>query len=109
MKTTVTLLVCVLLILNGCSDTNKTISPDNLRTEYRVDPIGIDTPSPRFTWNYSAAEGSKSTISRTEIYIGTHPDKLALYQESMSFEPHTRYYWMVKAWDDKGRLRNGDF
>ena len=61
------------LLLGGCKSNNELTIPTNLRTEYLTEPIGLDTSSPRFTWEYSGnEEGFKA--SRYEVRIGTSPD-----------------------------------
>lgn len=87
-----------LLILSSC--VNNT-TPVNLRTEYLSEPLGIDTPNPRFTWEYAGDEAG-FIPSRYEISIGTDPKKLQVYTEDMSLQSHTRYYWQVVVWDQKG-------
>ncbi|MDH6303785.1 alpha-L-rhamnosidase [Parabacteroides sp. PF5-5] len=105
MKTKVFIVVCTvaLFFLYMCKSENKDIKPVDLRTEYLVDPIGIGTSAPRFTWIYDDINESQTTISRHQINIGTDPKNLQPYQEDMQFEPHTRYYWSVTVWDDKDR------
>ena len=44
------------LLLGGCKSNNELTIPTNLRTEYLTEPIGLDTSSPRFTWEYSGNE-----------------------------------------------------
>ena len=39
------------LLVWACSSNN--IDIENMRCEYQISPIGIDSPAPRFTWNYS--------------------------------------------------------
>lgn len=77
--------------------------PTNLRTEYLYDPIGLDTQSPRFTWEYYGKEEG-FLASRSEIRIGTSKDNLKPYVEGMKLEPHTRYYWNVTVWDQDGGI-----
>lgn len=90
------------LLLGGCKSNNELTIPTNLRTEYLTEPIGLDTSSPRFTWEYSGnEEGFKA--SRYEVRIGTSPDDLRPYAEGMALKPHTRYYWNVTVWDGEGR------
>lgn len=78
------------------------IQPVRLRTEYLTEPLGIDTSSPRFTWEY-AGEDDSFLPSRSEIYLGTDPADLTLYTEDVPLESYTRYYWTVKVWDAQGR------
>ena len=39
------------LLVWACSSNN--IDIENMRCEYQISPIGIDSPAPRFTWNYT--------------------------------------------------------
>ena len=102
MKQTICIYAFAALLLGGCKSNNELTIPTNLRTEYLTEPIGLDTSSPRFTWEYSGnEEGFKA--SRYEVRIGTSPDDLRPYAEGMVLKPHTRYYWNVTVWDGKGR------
>ena len=88
-------------LLNGCNTGRESVAPVNLRTEYLINPIGIDNFSPRFTWEYN---GDKSDFIpvRHEIYLGTHPDSMKRYDKTVQLLPHTRYYWSVQAWNKEG-------
>ncbi len=101
-KNIVLLYAFLACVLSACVGTNEQTIPVNLRTEYLQNPIGIDTSSPRFTWEYNEAEEG-FTASRHEICIGTSPDALRPYTEDMPLVSHTRYYWNVTVWDGKGR------
>lgn len=100
-----TLLICSLAFLSllGCKGKNELTVPVNLRTEYLREPIGLDTRSPRFTWEYKGGE-KNFLASRSEIRIGTSPDNLQPYTGNMALEPHTRYYWNVTVWDRDGNV-----
>lgn len=99
-----TLFVCALsaLLLCGCKGQNEMTVPVNLRTEYLTEPLGLDTQSPRFTWEF-AGEEEGFTASRSEVRIGTSPDNMQPYQKGMALQPHTRYYWNVTVWDAQNR------
>ena len=100
-----TLLICSLALLSlmGCKGKNELTVPVNLRTEYLREPIGLDTKSPRFTWEYKGGE-KNFLASRSEIRIGTSPDNLQPYTGNMILKPHTRYYWNVTVWDQDGEI-----
>lgn len=102
MKRTIYIYALAALLLGGCKGQNERTVPTALRTEYLTDPIGLDTPSPRFTWEYAGNEEG-FTASRHEVRIGTDPSDLHPYTEGMSLKPHTRYYWNVTVWDGEGR------
>lgn len=90
-----------LLLLGSCVGKNELTVPAGLRTEYLCEPLGLDTQSPRFTWQY-AGEEEGFVASRSEICIGTTPESLQPYSPEMELAPHTRYYWNVTVWDQDG-------
>lgn len=100
-KTVLYISVFFLFFLGSCQSECK-VRPVQLRTEYLCEPLGLGTSTPRFTWEYAGEENNFLPL-RTEIYIGTDPDRLEPYREDMQFQSHTRYYWTVKAWDNQGR------
>ena len=85
-------------LLSSCSSK---VVPVNLRTEYRVEPLGIDATNPRFTWEYAGNERNFIS-SHYEIRIGTDPKHLQVYENGFSLHSHTRYYWDVTVWDQNG-------
>lgn len=89
-------------LMLACDADNRLTKPVNLRTEYLVEPIGLDCRSPRFTWEYGGDENDFKA-SRYEVKIGLRPDKMEPYHDKMPLQPHTRYYWNVKVWDGEGR------
>lgn len=91
---------------------------ERLRTEYAVNPIGIDEPVPRFSWAlHSDKRGTMQ--SAYEVRVGTDARALArsslwtsgkvMSEESVNrayggpaLKPGTRYHWQVRAWDAQG-------
>lgn len=90
--------------------------PSNLKSDHLENPIGIDNPSPRLSWNINDTRtGAKQTAY--QILVGTDSlevvsgkgnlwdtkkqtasDILVTYAgEKLS--PYTKYYWKVKVWD----------
>lgn len=103
MKHTLYIYSLACLSLFGCKGKNELTVPVNLRTEYLSEPIGLSTKHPRFTWEYAGNE-ENFLVSRSEIRIGTSPDKLKPYREDMELKPYTRYYWNVRVWDQNGAV-----
>lgn len=87
-----------------------------LKTEYLINPIGLDNPNPRFTWQMADTRtGAKQTAFR--LMLGT--DSLALAQGKVNtwttgwlqtnaqlksysgpqLKPFTKYYWRVDIAD----------
>jgi alpha-L-rhamnosidase len=103
----------------SCSKNENKISIENLKCEYLVDPIGIDSPAPRFVWQISGNEtGTNQTAC--EIIVGSDSlevaagkgnlwesgtiksgNSLAIYSGNL-LNPFTKYFWSVKIWDENG-------
>jgi alpha-L-rhamnosidase len=90
----------------------------DLTTEHLIDPLGIDTSSPRLSWIDTSAENG---ISQTayEIIVSTREDRSGdvwdsgrvasarSYDVAYSGHPlqsRTRYFWEVRVWDDHGQV-----
>ncbi|HSC38933.1 MAG TPA: family 78 glycoside hydrolase catalytic domain, partial [Chitinophagaceae bacterium] len=90
------------------------------RCEYLIDPIGIDAPNPRLTWQLEDHRtGAKQTAY--QLSVGTDSidvsrgnghqwqtgqvndaAQLVVFHEN-PLQPFTRYYWTVQVWDKDGR------
>jgi alpha-L-rhamnosidase len=93
---------------------------EDLRVEYRNNPLGIDVEKPRFSWEMtSKTRGQKQTAY--QLLVATSPEKLtsksadiwnsgkvesddsiAVEYDGKDFKPSTRYYWTVIVWDKDG-------
>ena len=81
-----------------------------LRTEYLVNPIGIDIVSPRLYWN--AEGGTKQTayqiIAKSGGKIIWNTGKVAssrmthILYEGQPLHSREKVYWSVKLWDENG-------
>ena len=81
-----------------------------LRTEYLVNPIGIDIVAPRLYWN--AEGGTKQTayqiIAKSGDKIIWNTGKVAssrmthILYEGQSLHSREKVYWSVKLWDENG-------
>lgn len=91
-----------------------------LRTEYLVNPIGIDIVAPRLYWN--AEGGTKQTayqiIAKSGGKIIWNTGKVAssrmthILYEGQSLHSREKVYWSVKLWDengDGGEISTGSF
>ncbi|HZH72410.1 MAG TPA: hypothetical protein VFD91_07960, partial [Mariniphaga sp.] len=91
----------------------------SLKSEYLVNPIGIDETSPRFTWQLESAN-DRGMQKAYRIVVGTDEASVksgegnvwdsgtvesevipAMYK-GPALEPFTRYYWSVQVKDEKG-------
>lgn len=96
-----------------------------LKCEYLVNPLGIDVPSPRFTWQLAdARQGAKQKAY--QVLVNT--DSLALSKDIASewntgqkptaqtlvsyqgkaLQAFTKYFWRVKVWDKDGQTTTSD-
>ncbi len=85
----------------------------NLRCEYRVNPLGLETPAPRFSWTVqSDRPGARPTAYRIVVVEartgGTHwdsgkvvaPHTFHIEYAGPPLEAEHRYRWKVQVWDD---------
>jgi alpha-L-rhamnosidase len=92
-----------------------------LTTEHLEDPLGIDVGAPRFGWQLEAG-GSDRTQSSYQILVASTPKLLTIgrpdvwdsgrvrsaEQSAQAYggpplRSRTRYYWAVRAWDERER------
>ena len=90
-----------------------------LRCEYKINPVGIDVPSPRLGWELLSSERSTMQYAY-EIQVGVSAEKLMKSKliwdsgkresdasthvpyDGPALESSQRYYWRVQAWDNHG-------
>ena len=91
-----------------------------LRCEYLINPIGIDSENPRFSWMIAdARNGAKQEAY--QVFVGTDsisishgrgrnwqtnpinlPVQLITYQGN-KLRAFTKYFWSVRIWDKEGK------
>ena len=97
--------------------TTELIVPINLRCEYLIDPLGVDTLRPRFSWTLESAvrgacqTGYQIVVSSTSERLNRNngdrwdsgkadSDRLAnVAYEGEELESGETCYWKVRAWD----------
>jgi alpha-L-rhamnosidase len=113
--------LCLFVISFSCGQ-NKSgpAGPQNLQTEYQSNPLGIDSPLPRFTWEVND-QRPDARQSAYQILVATDPgllnnDEGDIWDSgkidsdqsvliSYGGSPLTsgqRYYWKVRTWDGEG-------
>jgi alpha-L-rhamnosidase len=112
--------VCLLcLVASPPAAAQKPPGVTYLRTEYKVNPIGIDVLKPRFSWQLvSADRGVVQTAY--QIRVAEEPGRLrrnsiwdtgkvasgeSIHREyeGPALESGKRYYWQVRVWDQNDR------
>lgn len=111
-----------MLVIFACK--NSGVSIENMRCEYKSEPIGIDSPAPRFTWNYADEENAGKAFLQNsyQLHIAEsrqdlnqadegcwHSDTIqsespfGTYKGALPLKSHTKYYWQVFVWDQSGK------
>ena len=88
----------------------------NLRLENRIDPVGMDVQTPRFSWQLIS--GKKNLMqSAYEIRVTNKSGKSVVWSSGKQNTDQSRmcrmpdalaigfdYYWQVRVWDNKGNI-----
>ncbi|HHW48738.1 MAG TPA: family 78 glycoside hydrolase catalytic domain [Clostridiaceae bacterium] len=110
-----------MLVIEFCNAIESSIVPCNLKCEYVTEPIGIDTPHPRFSWElkasrrnvkqtawriivsstYEAASAGEGDIWDSEKVMSDQQAYIRFAGKGLSTA--TRYWWRVMIWDDNGK------
>jgi alpha-L-rhamnosidase len=98
------------------------LPPNRLRCEYQIDPLGVDTASPRLFWlvkspdrgdrptGFQVLVSSDRELLRSDIgdYWDTGRTEAAagpgLAYAGEPLESCARYFWKVRWWDREGRV-----
>lgn len=96
----------------------QTMSVVHLKTDYRVDPLGIDNPAPDFSWILQSGERGMAQTA-FEILVADNLKNLdagncwqsgkttgnqtfGIRYAGKSLQSFTRYFWKVRVWEQKG-------
>ena len=113
------LIFTIVLSFLVCDKISAQAQVSNLRCEYLSNPVGLDTPSPRFTWNL---DSKKEVMQKAyQISVASTPELLSLgkadvwksekvessesfstWSASKPLEAHKKYYWSVLVWNNNG-------
>ncbi|WP_346859311.1 family 78 glycoside hydrolase catalytic domain [uncultured Draconibacterium sp.] len=91
---------------------------ENLRCEYLENPLGVDSPNPRFTWMLSDPESGASqqayqilvSTDSAKVAQGTgdvwdsgkrNSDAILTQFAGKDLKPFTKYFWLVSVWNQK--------
>lgn len=85
---------------------------NSLKTEYKTAPLGMDEPSPRFSW---LLEGESHWQRERRIIVRNENGQIVwdsgfvadsstiqIPYQGEALKPHTRYYWRVEVRDENG-------
>jgi alpha-L-rhamnosidase len=114
------LIVLFLCFVTGITIHGQKLEVKNLRCEYMVDPIGIETKKPRFSWELDAAYNG--VLQRAfRILVADEPailekntgniwdtksihtsQSIQVDYKGKELVPAKKYYWKVMVWDNRG-------
>ncbi len=103
MRKIVVILLSIVSFL-ACHKNDRTeYRPIDLKCEYSVNPLGIDTDTLWFSWLLQADSmdiaKSKSLVWNS---LKTESDANLVVYKGDKLLPNTKYFWAVKIWDEKG-------
>ncbi|HZU27826.1 MAG TPA: family 78 glycoside hydrolase catalytic domain [Bryobacteraceae bacterium] len=88
--------------------------PVHLRCNYRENPLGIDDPTPRFSWQsnnternwrqaaYQITVTDSSSAPVWDSGRRESPESVGIVYGGPKPQPGHRYYWTVRVWDSAG-------
>lgn len=98
------------------------LQPTLLRCEYLINPLGIDTRSPRLSWNFIATENNQ-VQSAYEIIVSDNlvdiqegkaniwstgkilsSQSIHIEYDGKALQSFTKYYWRVKVYNGSGNI-----
>jgi hypothetical protein len=100
---------------------SQSLSVSNLRCEYKKDPIGIDIPKPKFSWELQSDQ--KNILqSAFRVLIADDPallqkntgniwdskkiilgNSIQVAYQGSPLRANKKYFWKVMVWDNKGQ------
>ena len=105
-------------VMSSPTDFQTPFRPDDLITEYKENPIGIDVVRPRLSWNISSPERGWQQ-SAYQVQVAESIDQLvssgqliwdsakvpsgdSVHREyaGPALQSSIRYYWRVRVWDE---------
>lgn len=113
-------LSCAFLLALAINTFSQPLTVDNLKCEYKTNPVGIDEMSPRFQWQLNAdrrgtmqtayqiriADSERSLTRKKRVLwdSGKIDSDQCTHVEYKGPElaSRMRYYWQVKVWDNYG-------
>src|ERR1700744_1331859 len=112
--------IILLLGLMLTATARATLTPVDLRCEYAVDPLGVDSETPRLSWKLDGSGAShkqvayqimaSTDISFPQTYypvwdsgkvVSAETTQIPFSSHLNSFE---QVFWKVRSWDEKGQV-----
>ena len=107
-----------MLFRSAACSPKDSVEISHLSVEYRINPLGVDTPEPRFSWKIRASERGVYQIAY-QIIVGEAPGEVKkesgklwdtgkvqsdqtvnLGYAGEALRSNTKYFWRVRVWLD---------
>ena len=112
------LTVVLLFLTVFFGDAFANVSLDNLTVDYQKTPLGIDQPTPHFSWQMKALDNKQGYVQKAWQVVVTDAKNqtvwdskkvdsgisLGIEYAGQPLKPTTRYNWKVLVWDNTGQL-----
>ncbi len=119
------LAMTILLLPSGFAAAGATLSVEDLRCEYLVDPLGIDARAPRLSWKLVAVRPESRGLAQSAYQVLVAPSEAALGEDKGAFwdsgkvassrsihvgyggkplASHDACWWKVRVWDRDGNV-----
>jgi alpha-L-rhamnosidase len=107
-----------LTVVSAAQEVSGPQAPTRLRCEYLVDPLGVDTPAPRFSWilqhsergqgqsAYEVIVSSQAAAEAGDCWASGKVESNASIQVvygGKALASGRSYFWRVRYWDKSGR------
>ena len=118
LKKLIAIVICVMILMQViptfAKEAEDVLEVYNLQTEYLTNPLGIDEPSPRFSWNIASNSrgvmqtGYQIIVSKSDGNMVWDTGKVEsdasnnIEYAGLPLEDKTKYTWSVKVWDNYG-------
>jgi alpha-L-rhamnosidase len=115
-------IILIFILLGTLSLSAQQLSVDKLRCEYKENPLGMDVPNPRLSWQISVDTVTSDILQEayriqvaadSPLFTGNKlmwdtektdsEQSVHVKYDGNKLSARTRYYWRVKVWDNHGR------
>lgn len=115
------LIILIILISVSAFAENKHVTVNDLRCEYKKNPLGIESPDPRLSWKIYSGEMNQVQTAYQILVASSpqllSPDKADLWNSEKVFSDQSiqvkysgkplvsrqQCFWVVKIWDKDGK------
>ena len=97
-------LIIISVLTLACISCRPKAVIENMKCESLVEPICVESSSPRFSWTYTEAAGADFIEAGYRVDVSEDPETLE-NAGMPELEPFTDYFWQVTVWnEDKSKV-----